>query len=79
MHLLRNPILKIQFIKTSLALTLSIILSYLLAFVRLTWQVDNGWFSPLFDIFFMEFINIGAAFIRALGRRGTGVGGDGKG
>ena len=26
--------------------------SYRLAFVQLTWQVDNGWFSPVFDDFF---------------------------
>ena len=38
--------------------------SYLLAFVHLTWLVDNGWLSPVFDEFFMEFINIGPAYIR---------------
>ena len=41
-----------------------IILSYLLAFVQLTWQVDNGWFLPVFGIFFMDFINIGPVYIR---------------
>ena len=30
-----------------------IILSYLLVI----WQVNNGWFLPVFDDFFMEFIN----------------------
>ena len=41
-----------------------IILSYLLAFVQLTWHVDNGWFLPVLKIFFMEFINIGPAYMR---------------
>ena len=47
-----------------------VILSYLLAFVQLTWQVDNGWFSPVFDDFFKEFI-----IIRPVGERGERVGG----
>ena len=42
-------------------------LSYLLALVQLTWQVNNGWFLPVFDNFFMEFINIGPAYIRGRG------------
>ena len=41
-----------------------ITLSCLLAFVQLTWQADNGWFSPVFDDFVMEVINIGPACIR---------------
>ena len=40
------------------------ILSYLLAIVQLTRQVDNGWFSPVFTIFLMAFINIGPVYIR---------------
>ena len=53
-----------------------IILSYLLVFVQLTWQVDNGWFTPVFDDFFMEFINIGPAYIRGwVGGYGSWVGG----
>ena len=53
-----------------------IILSYLLAIVQLTWQVDNDWFLPVFDNFFMEFIVIGPAFISGWvgGARG-GMGG----
>ena len=49
-----------------------IILSYLLAIVQLTLQVDNGWFSPVFYDFLMEFINIGPVYIRgwAGGARG---------
>ena len=49
-------------------------LSYLLAIVQLTRQVDNGWFSPVFTIFLMEFINIGPVYIRgwAGGARGWG-------
>ena len=56
-----------------------IILSYLLAFVKLTGQVDNRQFLPGFDDFLMEFINFGLMYIR--GEReglGGGVGG-GKG
>ena len=41
-----------------------IILIDLLSFVQLTWQVDNGWFSPLLDDFSMDLINIGPAYIR---------------
>ena len=46
-----------------------------LAIVQLTRQVDNGWFSPVFYNFLMEFINIGPVYIRGgqEGRRG-GVG-----
>ena len=44
-----------------LASSLRIIIFYLLAFV---WQVDNGGFSILFDDLFMEFVNIGPAYIR---------------
>ena len=40
-----------------------IILSYILAFVQLTWQVDNCWFSPVLDDFF-KFINIRPAYIK---------------
>ena len=52
----KNTILKIQLKKTSFALVVDslmriIVLSYLLAFVQLTWQVDNGRFSPFFDNF----------------------------
>ena len=48
--------------------SLSIIkLSYLLAFVQLTRQVDNDWFLPGFGNFFMEFINIGPVYIRGWG------------
>ena len=52
-----------------------IILSYLLAIVQLTRQVDNGWFLPqFFTIFLTEFINIGPVYIRGwVG--GGGVGG----
>ena len=39
-------------------------LSYLLAIVQLTQQVDNGWFLPVFYDFLMEFINIGPVYIR---------------
>ena len=39
-----------------------IMLSYLIAFVQLTWQVG---FSSVFDDFFMNFIIIGPAYIRA--------------
>ena len=42
----------------------NVILSYLRAFLQLTWQIDNGWFSPVFDNFFVEIINIGLAYIR---------------
>ena len=41
-----------------------IILSYLLAFVQLTWQIYNGWVSPVYWMFFMECINIQQAYIR---------------
>ena len=59
------------------SLSIIIILTYLLAFVQLTWQVDNGWFSPVFD-FFMEFINSGPAYVRG-GWEGCGDGvGGGK-
>ena len=49
----RNTILKIQLKITSLALVVRhslsiIILSYPLAIVQLTRQVDNAWFSPVF-------------------------------
>ena len=60
---------KIQFKKPALPWywthSLSInILSYLLAFAQLTWQVDNDWVLPIFDDFFMEFVNIGPAYMR---------------
>ena len=44
--------------------------------MQLTWQVDNGWFLPVFYNFFMEFINIGPVYIRG-GQEGHegGVGG----
>ena len=35
-----------------------------LASCQLTWQVVNGWFLPVFDDFFMEFINIRPAYTR---------------
>ena len=51
-------------------------LSYLLAFVQLTWQVDNGWFSPVFDDFLMEVINIGPAYsYKGMSGKCGGVGG----
>ena len=54
----------------------TIILSYLLAFVQLTWHVDDGWFLPVFDDFFMDFINIGPAWIRGVREEcGDGVSG----
>ena len=58
-------------LKTSFALVLDsftehniTVFSYLLAFLQLTWQVDNGWFLPVFDDFFMEFINVGPMYTR---------------
>ena len=39
-----------------------IVLNYLLAFVQLTWLIDDWWFFPM--IISMEFINIGPAYIR---------------
>ena len=60
----------------SLSITIYI-LNYLLAFVQLTWQVDNGWFFPAIDDFFMEFINIGPAYIKEwVGEAQGGMGGD---
>ena len=45
-------------------------------YVHLTWQVDNCWFLPVFDDFFMEFINIGPVYIRGwAGLAWGGVGG----
>ena len=38
-------------------------LSYLLAFVQLTWQVDNGWFCQFMMIFLIEFY-IGLMYVR---------------
>ena len=38
--------------------------SYLLAFIQLTWQVENGSFLSVFDNFFKEFISIGPEYIR---------------
>ena len=32
--------------------------------MQLIWQANDGWFSPVFDDFFMEFINIGPVYIR---------------
>ena len=32
--------------------------------MQLTWQVDNGGFLPVFEDFFMEFINCWLAYIR---------------
>ena len=55
-----------------------IMLSFLLAFVQLTWKVNNGWFLLVFDDLFMEFINIaiGPTYIATgVGRRGAGWGG----
>ena len=51
-----------------------IILSYLLAIVQLTRQVDNVWFSPVFYDFLIEFINIRPVYIRGWvgGARGWG-------
>ena len=49
------------------------VLNHLLAFVQLPWQVDSGWFRQFLTIFFMEFINIGLAYIRG-GRGGVGGG-----
>ena len=70
--------LKIQLKITSLALVVETFteLSYLLAIVQLTRQVGNGWFSPVFLRFLIEFINIEPVYIRwcAGGARG-GVGG----
>ena len=43
-----------------------IIVSYLIAFVKLTWQVDNGWFSQVIDNFFMEFTNIEAVYVSSV-------------
>ena len=45
------------------------LISYLLVFVQLTRRVDNGLFSPVFDNFFMIFINVGPAYIRGWGGR----------
>ena len=64
----KNIIFKIHFKKPTLPWYWTrsvsiIILSYLLAFVQLTWQVDNGWFLPVFDNYFMEFINIAWASV----------------
>ena len=51
---------------------MSIIIA-ILAFVQLTWQVDNGWFLPVFDDFLTEFIYIGPAYKRGwVGGRGVG-------
>ena len=50
-------------------------LSYLLAFVQLPWQLDNGWFLPVFDNFFVEFINMGPVYIREWVGRAWGWGG----
>ena len=53
-------------------------LSYLLAFVQLTWQVDNGWFSPVFMIFSWNSLILGQ-YILGDGRKGRGGGvGGGK-
>ena len=61
------------------SLSIILILSYLLAFVQLTWQVNNGWFLPVFDGFFMEFINIGPVYIRGwMGGAWGGIGGGDK-
>ena len=51
-----------------------------LASCQLTWQVVNGWFLPVFDDFFMEFINIRPAYIRGwvVGWVGGGGGCRGK-
>ena len=46
----------------------------LLAIVQLTRQVDNGWFSPVFTIFLMEFISIGPVYIRGRAGDVQGVG-----
>ena len=52
------------------------IVIYVLAFVQLTWQVDNGLFSPVSDDFKMEFINIGPVYTRGwVGGVQGGVGG----
>ena len=40
------------------------ILSYLLAFVQLTWQVDDGWFSLFSDYFFRGIHYFGPASIK---------------
>ena len=53
------------------------VLSCLLTFVQLTWEVDNGWFLLVFDDFFMEFIDIKPAYIRGWsGGVWDGVSGD---
>ena len=36
-----------------------IIPNYLLAFVQLTWQVDNDWFSPVFTIYSWNSLTLG--------------------
>ena len=61
---LRNIILKIQYKKPALpwywTCSLSIMkLSYLLAFVQLTWEGNNDWFSPAFDDFLWNSLILG--------------------
>ena len=63
-NILRNTTLKIQFKKPALPwywthLLSIIILSYLLAFVQLSWQVDIGWFLSGFDVFSWHLLILG--------------------
>ena len=51
-----------------------VILIYQLIFVQLTWQIDNGWFSPVFDDLFQGMHQYWANMYMGLGRKDTGVG-----
>ena len=50
--------------KPSLALALDSFTEHNNYLLELTWQTDNGWYSPVFDDFFIEFINIRPVYIR---------------